>query len=101
MSGFEGEGEALLNNQNQMLMNAINIGQENIQIADETSDMLDHQNQQLRNADKHLDNISSNADQASSTLSRMTVRAFGNKIVQFAIIGLLIVVILAIVQHTF
>ena len=91
------EAAALLENQNNLLNEALAIGYENEQIGVETHIMLNQQNEQLRDAHSKLSTIDSNLDQADSKLKRMTIRIFGDKLVQFGITICLIIIILAIV----
>ena len=91
------QAQALLQNQNDLLNEALAIGYENEQIGVETDIMLKQQREQLTGVTEKLSDIDSNLDSADSKLRRMTVRIFGDKIVQFLIIICLVIIILAIV----
>ncbi|EDR21667.1 vesicle transport V-snare protein vti1a, putative [Entamoeba dispar SAW760] len=91
------QAQSLLQQQNDMLSEALVIGRENEQIGAETHQMLVQQGEQLRGVNNKLDDIDSNVTIADSKLKRMTFRLITDKFVQIGIIALLIIAILLVI----
>ncbi|KAL7720530.1 t-SNARE coiled-coil-like proteiny domain-containing protein [Entamoeba marina] len=96
MEDFQ-QASAMMQNQNNMLDEALSIGYDNEQIGVETHQILVEGREKLTGVNETLDNIDSNVDVADSKLRRMTFRLVTDKFVQIGIIVLLVLAIMLVI----
>ncbi|KAL7712532.1 t-SNARE coiled-coil-like proteiny domain-containing protein [Entamoeba marina] len=99
MDDFQ-QASAMMQNQNNMLDEALSIGYDNEQIGVETHQILVEGREKLTGVNETLDNIDSNVDVADSKLRRMTFRLVTDKFVQIGIIVLLVLAIIVVSHPT-